>query len=127
MKRRHVVTSAVSAVALIAACSPSEHHATGPLESICKSALGGSYLNAAPTTVGEVRTAVPGGPPDRQPPLRDAFPGAKAADPAVWCWAAEPTAYRLYAVVAGGKPQFFEGIGGVHRGRPPSPGPAAIP
>gem|GEM_PF-2464390 len=93
---------------------------------LCKGAFGGGALNSAPVSVKEIRTTVGGGPPGPLP-LRGAFRGAPTAAVAAWCWAGKPRNYRLYAVVEGYRPRFFEGVAGPPFTTTPAPGPAAIP
>lgn len=93
---------------------------------LCRDTLGSRALNSAPVSVKVLRASIPGG-PGRAPPFRDAFRGAPTAAVAAWCWTGAPRSYRLYAVVQGYRPRYFEGVAGSPFTRTPAPGPAAIP
>lgn len=91
---------------------------------LCRRALGSGYLNAGAAKVKDIRTLDAG--PARTP-WKDAFPKAKADDPAAWCWTGAPHSYVLYAVGPSGEHIQVEEYGGANAVTVPKPVRPAIP
>lgn len=93
---------------------------------LCHSALG-SYVSAELSSVAEIRSATWGpATVDGKGRLAAAFSGAKASDPAAWCWTGNRQVYTDWAVHAGDLPVDAAAIGDSGPGDPPS-GPPNFP
>ena len=93
---------------------------------LCHSAVG-SYASAELSTVAEIRSASWGpAMADGKGRLATAFPGARASDPAAWCWTGNRQVYTDWAVHAGDLPVDAAAIGDSGPGTPPS-GPPNFP
>lgn len=120
------VIAGLAGAGVILASRGAPGSAAAVARTLCRDAFGNRALNSAPVSVESLRASIPGG-PGEAPPFRDAFRGAPTGAVAAWCWTGKSRKYRLYAVVQGYRPRYFEGVSGSPFTRTPAPGPAAIP
>jgi hypothetical protein len=87
---------------------------------LCRQVLKKPVYSARLVTVGWVRAYRPGGPPGAGAPAAHAFPVARSANVAAWCWTGSPGSWTFSAVDDDNEAFTFGSVSGVGLTKPPT-------